>query len=423
LSAPRVELVAVGDELVHGVTVDTNSAWLARACEALGLAVGRVTVVRDDEDELRDVVASAADRCEVVLMTGGLGPTADDRTRSACARAAGVALRFDEPSWQDILAWFARTGRDVPESNRRQAELPATADALPNGHGTAPGFEVAIGRARVFALPGVPREMRGMFVDVVEPRLRASLADRLRPLALAELHLLGIGEAALGEHIVDLMQPGEPEVGITARDGLLTVRVALGAPDPVAAQGEADAVVAEIRRRVPPEFVVYEGRESLADHLGRRLVEAGRTLAVAESCTGGMLGGEITGMAGISPAFPGGFITYSDAAKTAELGVPEELLAAHGAVSVEVAAAMARGAQARTGADLAVAISGVAGPGGGTEDKPVGTVCFAVAEARAGAVDVRSWRRRFPDLGREFVRRRSVVEALANVLRAVETAR
>jgi nicotinamide-nucleotide amidase len=425
--APTVDLIAIGDELVHGITVDTNSAWLARRLEAAGLSVRQVSVVGDGEDMLQRAVEDAAGRSEVVVMTGGLGPTDDDRTRIACAKAAGVGLAFHEPSWKHVQAWFRLAKRPMPETNRRQAELPEGADVLDNRQGTAPGFAMDVGGARVFALPGVPREMKAMFDAVLLPELQERFASRLRPLTVREVHVLGPGEAALGERISDLMTPspttpraGEPstDVGITARDGVLTVRIVSSAADEAASVAEADRVEQIVRGRVEPAELLYVGPEPLAERVQSRLLDAGCTLTVAESCTGGLLAGAVTEQPGSSAVFPGGFVTYANEAKSAALGVDAEVIRVHGAVSEPVVQRMSQGAAARMGADYAVAISGVAGPDGGTEDKPVGMVCFGLHDERSGTTT--TWTRRFPALGRAFVRRRAVVEALAAVLRAVD---
>ena len=198
-SSERAEIIAIGDELVHGLTVDTNSAFLARELENLGVSVVRVTVVRDEPDELRDVIAGAANRSRIVLLTGGLGPTEDDRTRSACAEAAGVELRFDEACWRNIEAWFRRIRRsEVPVSNRRQAELPVGAVAIDNDVGTAPGFVLQIGQAHVFAMPGVPCEMKLMFARAVGPMVRDALGLFGPPAGDSRTALVGSRRSGLG---------------------------------------------------------------------------------------------------------------------------------------------------------------------------------------------------------------------------------
>jgi nicotinamide-nucleotide amidase len=407
------EILAIGDELVHGFAVDTNSAHIARELERLGVEVRRVTVVSDAPGALRAALGEACGRADVVVATGGLGPTEDDRTRAAAAAAGGVELRFDEDCWQGVLAWFARLGRTPPESNRRQAWLPAGARVLENRWGTAPGFCQRIGRAELFALPGVPREMVGM----LELHVLPWVAERLGGGAFAfhELRTLGIHEAALGERLADLMAADhEPRVGITAHFGMMTVRIAARGSGTADAQARCAATAAEIRARIA-DVLAYEGAEPLESIVVRELGRAGATLAVAESCTGGLLAARLTGIAGASAVFREGVVTYHDAAKTQRLGVPPALLAAQGAVSEPVARAMVEGLLERAGAEFGIAITGIAGPDGGSDAKPVGLVWFALG-ARGR---VRTWQRLFSALGREFVRERAVLEALVALRQAL----
>ena len=405
------EVVAIGDELLHGGLLDTNSKQFAAELERAGCVVHRMTVVGDDPEQLERALADACRRADVVVATGGLGPTVDDRTRDAAARLLGEPLRFDDESWRQILSWFERHARQVPDSNRRQAELPASAVALPNSVGTAPGFRVRVGDAELFALPGPPREMQAMFAEQVLPALR--LRGGLTPTAQHWLRVLGPSEALLGEVLRDFMRAGRnPAVGITASGGLLTVRVVATAPDDAAAARACAETAAELRPLLG-DWLFAEGTEELPEMVLARLGAAGTTIAFAESCTGGLCAARLTDVAGSSAVLLGGVVAYSNAAKQALLGVDEALLVAHGAVSEAVAQAMAEGVRRRFGADRAVATTGIAGPGGGSAKKPVGTVCFAIADAD-GAV---AWTVRIPDLGRRFVRDRAVVEVWRALLR------
>ncbi|HLU37806.1 MAG TPA: competence/damage-inducible protein A [Planctomycetota bacterium] len=409
----RAEIVAVGDEMTHGRCIDTNSAWLAREIETCGLAVARIHVVCDAQDEIAAVLREAGARADWVVVTGGLGPTLDDRTRDAAAAAAGVDLVHDEAAWQAILGWFARVGRrNVPESNRRQALFPRGAEVLANDRGTAPGFVLRIGRARVAVLPGVPAEMKAMFSAAVAPRLVAAGGSR-SALALGCLQVLGPSEAALGERLAPFMTDGRnPAVGITVTHGMLTVRVAARAAEP----GEAQALCArelDVLRDLLGAEVVGEGDAPLQETLVGVLRARGLRLAVAESCTAGMLLSALGDVPGVSAVLAGGVVSYADEVKVRDLDVPADVLAAHGAVSEPVAAAMAAGAARRFGVPVALSVTGIAGPDGGTPDKPVGTVCFATAVEGT----VVPFTRRFADLGREFIRRRSVLEAMAALLR------
>jgi nicotinamide-nucleotide amidase len=408
----RGEVVACGDELLHGAALDTNSKYIAAELESAGVPVHRFTVLSDDPEGLKQGIGDACARSEVVVLTGGLGPTLDDRTRDVVAELCGSPPRFHEESWQQIQTWLRSRGRPVPDSNRRQAMLPGNAEPLANPVGSAPGFRVALGRATLFALPGVPREMHRMLADHVLPFVRA--LPGCRPTAAHYLRIVGPSEALLGERLESWMVPGrDPAVGITATYGMLTVRVVGTGPDLAQAKAACLRVAAELRP-VLANWIVAEGNDDLAVLVGKLLIERGLTLALAESCTGGLLAARLTDVPGISAVFLGGLVTYADAAKVRQLGVDPDLLARHGAVSEPVATAMAAGAARLLDAQLGLAITGIAGPGGGTPEKPVGTVCFAVC--RAGKD--RAWTVRIPDLGREFVRERAVVEALTALLRA-----
>lgn len=404
----QAEVLAIGDELVRGDVVDTNSAWIARSLSQLGVDVQRVTVVGDGITELADAISVACNRTDLVIATGGLGPTDDDRTREAAALAGGVELYFDEAAWRDIEEVIAAIGnrgdRQLPKSNQRQATFPRGSRVLTNSWGTAPGFAQRIGSATLFALPGVPREMKEMWRAMLQPELESDVREQF---VSWRLHVIGLREAELGERISEFMAEGlDPQVGITASQGQLTVRI-------IGLREHAVQETAAVLRPLIGRKLIYEGHHSLAEEVGRRLIEAGTTLTLAESCTGGMLAAALTEVPGISGVLRAGFVTYSDEAKVRDLGVSEVLLAEHGAVSKEVAVAMAEGAAQRTGTDLAVAITGIAGPEGGTVEKPVGTVCFALA----GAGRTLTVERQFTDLGREFVRRRSVLEALVLIMR------
>ena len=408
----RAEILAIGDELLHGGLLDTNSKWVAGELEAHGIPVHRFTVTGDDPAGLEAAIRDACARADVVVATGGLGPTLDDRTRDAAAAVAGVGLCFDAVSWDQVQHWLRSRGRPVPESNRRQAFLPEGAEPLANGHGTAPGFRMRLGRATFFAFPGVPREMQPMVREHVLPFL---VGDAGRVVTAQHLmRVVGPSEALLGERIESFMVPGRnPAVGVTASHGLLTVRV-------VATAGSAEAASAlcrQTRDQLHPlvaEWLFAEGNEDLNALVVRRLAEAGRTLALAESCTAGLIASRLGDVPGVSAVLRGSAVAYANEAKTALLGVDPSLLAAHGAVSEPVAGAMARGAAERMGADLACAVTGIAGPGGGTADKPVGTVCFACWDRGA----LRAWTLRVPDLGRAFIRERAVVEVWMALLRA-----
>ena len=405
------EIVAIGDELLHGGALDTNSQYMARELESLGAVVQRFSVVGDDPAQLRAALDQACGRADIVLATGGLGPTLDDRTRDVVAELLGQPLCFDQASWQQILAWFARFDRPCPDSNRRQAELPGTAEALANTVGTAPGFAAKIGRASLFAMPGVPREMKVMLRDEVFPRIRSMGA--LTPTAHHLLRVLGPSEAMLGERLAEFMQPqSNPQIGITASGGMLTVRIVAVAATSQEAAARCEQTAAELRPRLG-DWLFAEGEGELPEMVLRRLRDTGRTVAFAESCTGGLCAARLTDCAGSSAALQGGVVAYSNEAKQQLLGVSGGLIEQHGAVSEPVAAAMAAGARDAFDATCAVSTTGIAGPSGGSREKPVGTVCIGYADAS----EVRAWTVQIPDLGRAFVRNRAVFEVWRTLLR------
>jgi len=350
-------IIAVGDELTSGATLDTNSAELAGRLTELGIAVRRHVTVGDDAKPIAEAVRSAAAEADVVLVTGGLGPTVDDRSRQGLAEAMGVELVEDPRQVERIAAFFTALGREMKPSNRTQALIPAGAEAIDNDWGTAPGIAARIGAARVYVLPGPPHEMRAVFAARVEPLL-AGDGRFVRRL----IQTFGAGESDVGERIADLMdRRANPTVGTTVRDGVITVRVTARAPDADTAARAAETTVAEIRRRLG-DLVFGEDDQTLGGVVGEALRRAAGTVAVAESCTGGLLGKLITDPPGASEWFVGGTIAYANEAKIGQVGVPADAIAAHGAVSEPVARALAEGARQRFGADWGIGITGIAGP-------------------------------------------------------------
>jgi nicotinamide-nucleotide amidase len=376
----------VGTELVQGLIADTNSAWVSQRLAAMGIPTDYHTSVGDDVDALVDVVRQAAARSDVVIVSGGLGPTADDITREALARAAGVPLVLHPESLEVIASRFATWGREMAENNKAQAWLPEGAEVMPNAHGTAPGFVVRIDRASVFVLPGVPRELYAMFDEKVSPRLLEAGASS-GVIRMRRILCFGPGESSVDLKIRDLMAPGrEPNVGILVRDYIITVKITARAETVT----EADALIAETEREVRArlgDIVFGADDDTLAEVTARELISRGLTVATAESCTGGLIAKELTDVPGISASFIGGVVCYANEAKHELVGVSEETLGEHGAVSEEVAAALAGGVRKRTGADVAVSTTGIAGPAGGTEEKPVGLVYIALASGEG--VDVK----------------------------------
>ncbi len=403
-------ILSVGSELVTGLRLDTHGAEIARSLAETGVEVRRHESLDDDVPGIADAFRRALDEADLVVATGGLGPTPDDLTREGLAEAMGVSLGEDAAARRMLDDWAASRGRKLTASNLRQARLPAGAEALPNPVGSAPGIHLPAheGRAEVFCLPGVPHEMRTLLAEQVLPRLEGASEGRVS--RVRTVRTLGMPESEIGERLADLMQPGRTvRVATAAHAGLIDVHLhATGLREKVVAVLDAEA--AEVEHRLGG-VVFGRDRTTLAEAAAERLGRAGKTFALAESCTGGMIASELVAVPGISACLLEAIVCYSDASKTRLLGVPPELIAEHGAVSEPVARAMAEGARIRAGADLAVAVTGIAGPSGGTPEKPVGTVWFALAAA-AGTETARHV---FPG-DREHVRRRATNVAL-NLLR------
>ena len=368
----NIELVTIGTELLLGMTVDTNGAEISRALAAHGVQVTRRTSVADRGDEIRDVVADALRRTGAVLTTGGLGPTRDDITKKVVADLFNAPLEFDETIWAGLLARFARLDRKPSESNRSQAEVPRGATVLTNRWGTAPGLWLEGLPGLVIMLPGVPIEMRRLLEHEVVPRLASrGTGSVIRSLLV---RTSGIPESSLAERMGDVEREIAP-LTLAYLPGLEGVDLRLSAWDlaPDEAERRLHAAAVLLRSR-GAENVYAEGESDLAALVLDEARSQGLRLAVAESCTGGLLGARLTEVPGSSDVFVGGVIAYDNALKVDLLGVPETLLAEHGAVSERVAHAMAEGAARRFGVAAAISVTGVAGPGGGTPEKPVGTV-------------------------------------------------
>jgi len=372
-----IELIAVGTELLLGHTVDTNGAEIARVLGALGVRVVRRTAVADGGEEIRDAVAGALRRSGAVITTGGLGPTSDDVTREAVAELFGAPLDFDPGVWNALVQRFARLGRVPVESNRVQAQVPRGAVVLPNRWGTAPGLWLEGRPGLVVMLPGVPYEMRNLLRHEVAPRFAQRGSGRV--VRSLTVRTTGIPESTLGERVADVARSAAP-LTLAFLPGVEGVDLRLTAWD--LPPGEADRRLRAAADLLTARTAPHAYGEDDAD-LAAVVLEHARArrlrIAVAESCTGGLLGGRLTDTPGSSDVFVGGVIAYANEVKVSLLGVAPELIERHGAVSGEVARAMALGAARATGAELALAVTGIAGPGGGTPAKPVGTVWLAVA--------------------------------------------
>ena len=391
----EVELITIGDELLLGFTVDTNGAFLARKLAEEGVAIVRRTAVGDSKGAIIDAVREALERTSAVITTGGLGPTSDDCTRDAVAEVFNVDLRVDRAHVEWMQArWRKRFGRDMPKSNQRQAMIPWGGRKLENKHGSAPGVLMEDHRGFVILLPGVPRELMGMAEDTLLPLLREYGAGGGEVIKSHTLRTTGVAESLLEDRLDRAVKDAERDLvsvaflpGVDGVDLRLTAR----ARDEVTAK-ELLAKSAAAFRHELGEAIYGEGGDDLARTLVAQCRAKQVTMAVAESCTGGGLGARITAIPGSSDVFLGGVIAYANDVKLRDLAVSPDTLDRHGAVSEEVVREMAIGARSRFGSGMALAITGVAGPGGGTEEKPVGLVwvCVALGD-RVEPRKIQSW--------------------------------
>ena len=405
-----VELLATGDELLTGQVVDTNSPWLMDRLWDAGVMVGRKTLVGDDREVLEAALRETTSRAELVIMSGGLGPTEDDLTAECVARVMGVPLEPHAPSLAAIAERFQRMGRVMTPNNAKQARFPRGATVHTNRWGTAPGFTVQVGRAALTCLPGVPGEYRGLAEEVVLPwvaaRLGAAPATRV-------LKLIGVGESAADQAMRPVMDdPANHEVrfGYRAHFPEVHLKWTVTGPD---AEPRAAAIEARVRELFG-EAVWGSGKEELAALVVARLTSRREKVALAESCTGGLLASLLTAVPGASAVLDLGVVAYANQVKTSLLGVDDGLLAAHGAVSEPVARALAEGVRRAAGATWGLGLTGIAGPGGGTAEKPIGTVHLALAGPRGTEAVARLYRG-----DRDRVRRAAAFESLDLLLRAL----
>jgi nicotinamide-nucleotide amidase len=402
-----VEILSTGDELLTGQLVDTNSTWLMDRLWDLGVMVRRKTLVGDDRGDLDAAIRETSGRAELVVMSGGMGPTEDDLTSEVVAAVLGVPLVLDEPSLRAIEERFRRFGRTMTPNNEKQARFPRGAEVIPNRHGTAPGFAARVGGAEVVCLPGVPVEFKGLCEEWLLPRVAARLGEVP---AARLLKLFGVPESHADHAMRPVMDdPANAGVrfGFRAHWPEIHVKWSVRGPD---AAAHADRIAAAVRA-IFGEAVWGEGKEELQALAVARLAARGERVAVAESCTGGLLAELLTSVPGASAVIDLGVVAYANAMKERLVGVPAETLAAHGAVSEAVARALAEGIRRTAGADWGIGITGVAGPTGGTPEKPVGTVHLALASAAGTHAIERHYRG-----DRERIRRTAAFEAL-NLLR------
>ncbi|MBN2704932.1 MAG: competence/damage-inducible protein A [Deltaproteobacteria bacterium] len=377
----KAEILATGDELRSGALIDTNSAWIARELENLGCMITRHTCIGDDLDGLTQVFLEIAARAAIVIVTGGLGPTLDDLSRDAAARACGLELVNDPESLEKVKSFFHARGREMPPNNLRQAMFPAGAVILPNPIGTAPGFRLEINGGIFFFLPGVPAEMKMMFSEQVAPAI-VRLTHACAACQTTTLTTFGLGESAVEERLAGFNFEF-PDIRLGYRAAFPEVQIKLYSQTvkQTLPARETERALAWLRLKLGPKLVCERGR-SLAEVVGDLLRRQKATLAVAESCTGGLLASLLTDIPGSSDYFLFGAVTYSNQAKEKILGVKPEILAGWGAVHEKTAAAMAEGVRALSDATYALATTGIAGPDGGATDKPVGSVCIALAGPR-----------------------------------------
>lgn len=409
----NAEILAIGSEMLTPFRVDTNSLWLTEQLNALGVEVKLKTVVGDDELRLEEAIRDALRRSEIIVSTGGLGPTEDDITKKVFARVLGRELEVHEPTIEKMRARFARRNLEMPANNIRQAMVMTGATLLENNNGTAPGQLVQQGNCTVVLLPGPPREMKPMFAEQVAPVLKERVGDVY--ILRRKLSIYGLTESKTDEMAAPVyMQYSNPTTTILFKDGQIELHLTAQSPTAAEAQTLLDELAAKLLD-VLGDYVYSEKDETLEKVVGDLLRVHNATLATAESCTGGLLAGRLTEVAGSSDYFIEGVVSYANAAKIDLLGVPRELLEAHGAVSEQVAEAMAAGIRARAGTTFGIGITGIAGPGGGSEEKPVGLVYIALADAN----ESKAQRFVFPG-DRQFIRSLAVNAALDLVRRKLK---
>lgn len=375
----HTEIITIGDEILYGQVVDTNSAWMGAELGKIGIKIKQITSISDEEDHILRALDEASTRADVILITGGLGPTKDDLTKKALTRYFNTGLVLHEPSLADVTLIFSRYGRELTELNRQQAFLPANCEPVRNILGTAPGMWFMQNGKIFVSMPGVPFEMKRMMEDIVLPRLKAHFG--IPEIIHKVVQTIGIGESFLADRIADWEDNLPPNIRLAYLPSLGSVRLRLTGADDGSGnlqeqlQQEVDALSALI-----PEYIFGYGEISLEEAIGNLLSAEALTIATAESCTGGNVAYKLTSVSGSSQYFIGGLIAYANEVKVRELGVDQAVLDRLGAVSEEVARAMAEGVRQKFGTDIGVASTGVAGPTGGTDEKPVGTVWIAYAD-------------------------------------------
>ena len=372
----KASIVSIGNEILNGEVVDTNIGFLSRQLLGLGIKVAGAYTAADDVEKIARSLRLASEEGDIILATGGLGPTDDDVTREALAEVLGVELRFDEGLCETIREFFASRGRQMVEKNKVQAFVPEGAEPLANELGTAPGIWAKKGEKVFAVMPGVPAEMEVMFEKNVVGRLRAMAANQA--IFIRKLMCFGTGESNIAEVLGDLMKRGRnPEINSTASCGVITLHIVATGADEAEARRMAGEDEALLREKLGNTIYGVDG-ETLGEVVGKELARLGKTIATAESCTGGLVAKLLTDVPGASGYFSYGWVTYGNEAKMSELGVDEQIIVRYGAASEEVASAMASAAREKARSDFGIGISGIAGPTGGSEGKPIGLVYISV---------------------------------------------
>ncbi len=408
-------ILAIGDEIVTGTTTDTNSGFLAQLLRSVGIEIAGFITVADDPAAIRRALARALDDADLALTTGGLGPTADDLTSACVAEFANVPLSLDEPTLEEIAERFRGRGLEMPANNRKQALFPSGATILPNPIGTAPGFVCTVERPDrrpgfIASMPGVPREMRQMAEEALLPWLAGRAGHEA--FGARTFSVVGLTESRLDELLQGAIDPKLGRLSFRAAFPRLQVRVSVAAESQDAVMARLEELEKPIRDRLG-DAIFGVGDVGLEEVVGELLRQQGLTLSLAESCTGGLIGHRITEVAGSSDYFLLGVVAYSNRMKQDLLGVSEETLSRVGAVSEAVVLEMAAGVRRRSGAKVGIATSGIAGPGGGTADKPVGTVCIAVATPE----ETRSWTHSLGPRSRSWIKDMTAQLALDHLRR------
>jgi nicotinamide-nucleotide amidase len=400
------EIVTVGTEMLLGDLVDTNTAWISQRLAELGVGIYRHTTIGDNSERIVAALRDAASRSDLVVTTGGLGPTSDDLTNACISTLTGREMVEYQEARDHVDTMFAKFGRTPTSNNYKQALFPEGTELIPNPVGTAMGALVEWEGTLFATLPGVPTEMKSMFEATLEPLVRARSEGSI---VSKTLHFAGIGESALAEKVQEFLDATDPTVAPLAGQGRVRLRITTRAATDEEAQEKIAPVEKEIIARLS-DYYFGEGDETLEGSVGRLLGDRGATLALAESCTGGLLAKRLTDMPGSSAYFTEGLVTYSNESKERLLGVSPAMIMDHGAVSEPVAREMAEGARRISGADYGLSVTGIAGPDGGTEEKPVGLVFVGISDATdtfAERLDLTAWAR-----SRDSIRERSANRAL-----------